>query len=476
MGRFGAASSVLVLLAFATPARAEPGVCDLDPAGARVCLGPRGCTERVDCLVGGRADAFVCESLGPIGTSGTCVPDCTTMFSCNVPTDCPTLGLVVPTCDPVEPPVGMTSVPSACTYRTGTTSLPPNARITYCTAPAFHIPSAMFRACHTDPSGVVTDDYFRGDCDADGCPNGADTDPCTAARGACTATNTFDSPLCVPPPALACDVTASGLVCDEARPCRTDATALACGIGACEDGWSDVPRCRPACSTLFLCRTGTLPGGGTPPEQCPPLDGADGVCAPLPGSIAPVRGRDGLCLYTDFFDTSCTATTVGSACFATPAGGTTSNYFAGDCDSDGAPNACDTLRCVAGGGTSACVAVPGTDCTPSFTPMPDAGPPPSDAGLDAATSDAGTGDAGANDGGNVVTDGSASIDAAAPDAGSSIDAGGAALDAGTGSGPTSSFAGGGGCRCAAAGGGRGSRLLAAFVLLGLAVSIRARRG
>lgn len=464
--RWALAFGFVLALAPTGAALAEPGVCALDIDGTRRCGALRACSLRRDCVLGAATDDYACVPLAPPLGEPRCVPDCGTMFSCGQAADCPALNGIVGTCDPVEPASGSTA-PNACTYRAGT-GRPAAAQITYCTAAGSHIPLAMQHACHTDPAtGQLTEDYFRGDCDDDGCPNGHDTNPCTASPGSCALTAGFDSPFCSSPPALACSYDGTGVSCGLARPCRTGGAALPCDIGVCEDGWSEAPRCRPSCGTLFLCQT------GTPfPEQCPMLAGQTGVCRALPAGLDPGVRRDGICLYGDFFDASCspTPTNVDIGCFVSTAGVPTSSFWEGDCDGDGAPNACDDMRCLNGGGTNDCYTPAGGDaCAVAYVPPPDAG-------VDAAVVDAAVVD---EDAGTALDDaGTLRVDASAGDA-AAADAGSAGADASVGidGGVGSTFAGGGGCRCSAAGAGSGARgaLLIALAALFSVARRRARR-
>lgn len=449
----GLALALGSLWAFVPVALAEPIVCDLDPDGARTCGAYRGCTSALECVSGTRTDDFACLTVPPL-SGQRCVPDCGTMFGCGQAVDCPPMNGITASCDPVEPPASMTSVPNACTYRAGSTR-PLAAQITYCTSAGNHIPIARLHACHTDPeTGAFTEDYFRGDCDGDGCANGFDTDPCSSDPSGCALADGFDSPYCAAPPALACAPGAGGLSCGVARACRTGGTALPCEVGACEDGWSDVPRCRPACGTLFLCQTGPAYA-----DQCPVLAGQTGNCLPLPTGTTGLR-RDGICVYGDFFDASCTPMPSGLDCFTTPDGVPTASFWAGDCDGDRAPNACDDMRCASGGGTSSCYEPAGGDaCRVTYVPPPDAG-------VDASVAD----------GGVVAVDaGTIDTDASTSDAGA-FDAGGSGSDASVGNdgGVGSTFSGGGGCRCSAAGAGQGARGALALALLGLALLVRRR--
>lgn len=447
---------VVVGLAWAVPVRADRLDCDIGPAiPTRTCGSPISCGQRSECFVGPGTDDRTCQSVAAATSTRECIPQCTTLFGCGGNEQCPTIHGIAPTCSPTV------VAPQICTWTTTSTSVPAYAQISYCPAmPGGHITESNISSCHRLPNSspaVWTPDYFQGDCDDDGCPNGFDTNPCHSDRGACTpVTGTaVDSPYCAPLPAIACSVVGGALTCGDARACDPSATIEPCPIGTCETGWSDVPRCRPACSDLFLCALGV-----TYPEQCPRLGSADGVCAPLPGGITGVAGRDGVCVYSTFFDTSCGSGALGLACFQRPGGGLSENFFAGDCDGDGAPNACDTERCTPGGGTNVCSTVPGAGCTPSYTPPPDAGVdggslPNSDAGADGGDESDG--------GGNVRRD-----------AATAGDAGTQAFDGGS-SGPSVGFGGGGGCRCAAAGASRGTRWGSITLALALGIVIAQRR-
>ncbi|MFO0682739.1 MAG: hypothetical protein U0234_11835 [Sandaracinus sp.] len=454
----GLALAILSAWLVVPVARAEPSVCDLDVDGARLCVGLRGCATEGDCVTGTRTDDYACVAIPPM-SGQRCVPDCGTMFGCGQAADCPPMNGIAATCDPVESSNG-TSAPNACTYRAS--ARPLAAQITYCTTPGLHITVARLHACHTDPeTGAFTEDYYRGDCDGDGCANGLDTDPCDADPSACALPDGFDSSYCASPRALACSYDASGVSCGVARACRTGGAALPCEIGTCEDGWSDVPRCRPSCGTLFLCQTGAPVRG-----QCPMLAGQNGTCLPLPVGVTPGVRRDGICVYADFADATCTPTpSIGFDCFTTPAGDPTSSFWEGDCDGDGAPNACDDMRCASGGGTSACYEPAGGDaCRVTYVPPPDAG-------IDAAVLDGSVADAG-----TTTPDGGVGLpDASTTDAGP-FDGGGSGADAATGTdgGIGSTFSGGGGCRCSAAGAGQGVRSGLALALAGLAVLVRRR--
>jgi hypothetical protein len=478
---YSSRSFALLLFALAAlaaaPAEAEPSVCTFDDTGTRTCLAPRACAGRDDCVTGGPHDDWFCEATPPMAGM-ECMPGCTTMFGCGIPSDCPAINGMAPTCDPVQPPSGSSMTPNACTYRlpSGMT-IAPDQLITYCTAPGFHIPLTRLSACHTIPgTSIVTTDYYLGDCDGDGCPNGHDTDPCVAAAGRCAVADGADSPFCPVAPPLACELSAAGPSCTDARPCSTDTGALPCeGTALCEDGWSDVPRCRPSCSTLFLCRVPTAMA--RPPEPCPRWNGEAGTCVSSSASIA--AGYDGLCVYPSFADASCASMIPSpSACFS-DMGVATANFFAGDCDGDGIANACDALRCDPSGRVAdGCFTPPGAGCAVA-PPPPDAGVPDA-GGLDAGVLDGSVvgdggnaGDTGVpsdagnsqsdggntqSDGGNTQSDGSASMDASAGN------------DAALGVG----FQGGGGCRCEAVGT-RTRAPLALWLLAPLAVWLSRRR-
>lgn len=445
-------------------ARAERSDCVLDAAGQRVCGSRSTCTTRASCIVGTGTESLRCEDVAANGdTTRECLRDCTTLFSCTTSAECPRVNGIAGTCSPVSPP---TDSPMICTWTTPSLSAPADEQVSYCVGPGYHVSPTQIALCHrrTGALSAYTEDYYRGDCDGDGCPNGRDNDPCTPAMGACDPGATaiaYDSPFCAPLPALACTTSSSGLVCFDARPCMTIAgsNSLACPASSvCEAGWSDVPRCRPSCSTMFLCQMGP----STASDQCPILGGHPGTCVALPSSIPPTDGRDGVCRYDQFLDVSCAGMTLDARCFHDPRGNLTSNFFAGDCDNDGAPNDCDTMICTSGGQTSTCDPVVGTDCTPTYTPPPDAGVDGgNDSGVDAGSDtnpDAGT-DAGTTDAGTTTRD-----------AGSSSNDGATTMDAGLGT----SFSGGGGCRCAAAGTRTRPWAGAMLLLLGLGLVMRAR--
>jgi hypothetical protein len=445
----GAGALALVWLV-ASGATAEQTVCHVERAtGVVSCAPPVLCTARAMCIAGPGTEDETCQAVAENGTTRReCLHDCTTLFGCGGASDCPPIDGIVGACEGTV----LTGVPSICTYTSATTATPLDAQITYC-AGGLHIGASEVVACHrlAGMPNVYTDDYFRGDCDGDGCPNGHDTNPCVAAAGTCTpSTAPVESPFCAPRPALACTVDAGQLTCADARPCDPSAASLLpCEVGACEAGWSDVPRCRPPCGTLFLCATGP----SSAPEQCPPLGGANGVCAPLPSGTSPMNGRDGICVYSTFFDSSCLGGGLTLDCFRDAATGALGDdYFAGDCDLDGDPNGCDhDAICDNMVQGDVCTTEPGVGCTPMYTP-PDAG------GIDAGAPDAG-----------AIVDAGGAIDAGPFDASSTN------VDVGLVASPGLSFGGGGGCRCEAVGGGRGSARLA---LLGLAVVLvrRGRRG
>ncbi len=458
----GALAIVGTLAAQPVPAHADRQNCDIGPASSsRMCDTPLDCTTRSQCFTGPGTDDHTCQAItvGSV-TTRECIPQCSTMFACGGNDQCPVMNGIAGTCSPT-----ITS-PQICIWTTTSTSVPAYQQISYC-AGGGHISDSNIGACHRLPRSspsVYTPDYFQGDCDDDGCPNGFDTNPCHADDGACTPAmgERAESPWCAPLPALACDVSTAGVImCGDARPCTVGATSpLPCGFGACEAEWSDVPRCRPPCSDFFLCAV-----GASYPEQCPQLNGQPGTCVPLPAAIPAPPLRDGYCTYSDFTDASCAGTTLTPSCFQPP-GMTrlTDDFFAGDCDRDGAPNGCDDAICMAGGGTSTCRPEPGPGCTPSYTPPPDAGPGP-DAGSDAGDDAGEDADTGADAGQEPGTDGGSNV--------TPTDTGSGGMDAGASGGPVASFAGGGGCRCAV--GSRQAPLGSIVLALALGIVIAQRR-
>lgn len=427
----------------AAPALAEPSVCTFDDAGARTCSVPATCAGRDDCVTGGPHDDWFCEAPRPPSAVLVCMPGCTTMFGCGIPADCPVMNGLAPTCDPVA-----SGVPNACTYRVASgMAAAPHTLITYCTAPTLHIPTMRMTACHTIPgTSTLTPDYYQGDCDMDGCPNGHDTDPCVAAAGACTVIDGAESSFCPVAPPLACDLSSGTPACTDARPCSTDGGALPCeGTASCDASWSDVPRCRPDCSTLFLCRVPSAMA--RTPEPCPVWNGETGACVGSTITVAP--GYDGVCVYRSFTDASCTSMTPApSACFS-DMGVPTSNFFAGDCDGDGIANACDALRCdPSGRPADGCFMPPGPGC--AVAPPPDAGVPDA-GGLDASVPDGSV----IGDGGNVGADTGVPSDGGGTpgDGGSTQNDGSTTMDASAGNDAALGvgFQGGGGCRCEAVG-------------------------
>ncbi len=452
----------------ASSAQAERVSCAITTDGSWVCDGVTTCSDRRDCIGDPGTENLFCLAPNPTRPDQReCMLPCTTMFGCGSASDCPVIG-----------PVGSTLAPfcqdasdgtSICTYH-GTA--PPNQRITYCADGGATILTHYLSACQTLPRAagdppVYTQDYFEGDCDGDGCPNGADTDPCALpATGASCAISTEParSPFCPPLQPLACAPGSGGLVCEDARPCA--GVGSACGaVSICEDGWSDGPRCRPSCSTLILCQSAAT---GRMPEPCPEFDGSAGFCVPSPVSIAGYPGYDGACVYVpSFVDATCSASTPSATCFLLPGTSTvTTNFFLGDCDGDGIPNGCDSMRCVPGSAADGCVPVPGDGCAATLA-MPDAGI------VDAGGSTTDAGDTMPDAGGEPSPDGSLTTD----DSGTTSDSGTQAFDAGVTDNDASggSFTGGGGCRCSAAGGDRGGLAGLGLAVLALGVTFARRR-
>jgi hypothetical protein len=420
-------SVVLALVTtFASVAAAERITCEVQPDGTRYCATTQPCTTRSDCL-DGASELWSCISFDtPDGPASECGPACSTAFECSSARDCPTFPGLVAACQDAEvTSLGM----RRCTYRNVDVASPPSHQITYCA-----------------DGGARVQAHFldQGDCDGDGCPNGADNDPCmhVADGSSCTVTVSAHNPLCPPPPILACEVesTSAGVLmvnCDEARPCLL-AGHVPCGVGTCDASWTSIPRCRAPCGTAFAC----APSG----EPCPPFGGETGTCATVVGATAPYLG---VCVYPSMRRVGCASGASAMCQTDAHTGAPTSDFYAGDCDGDGVPNGCDAMVCGGvSGPTMACFTPPGPGC--GGTVM----------GGDAGVLDAG---GGRLDGGNG-TDAASDVDAAQPsDAGQSNDAAqpndaASASDAGRSSdggdatvahadAGSLGFTGGGGCAC-----------------------------
>lgn len=453
------AACLLVAHALApSAALAGPMMCDVEPDGRLVCVPPETCASRRDCLGPPGTEDWFCRVVGTATATPICVPSCGTIYACDpeMPPSgqCPALPGRTASCTGLDPAADLgADVPplGLCTYSVATRP----AAIDYCTEATAQILGPMFRACHTMPRVAgdpahFTSDYFQGDCDGDGCANGRDAMPCTAGSS-CLPTSA-ESPTCAPAPPLACRPGATGIECGDARPCQLDGAP--CALGRCEASWSDGgPRCRPECSTLFLCSTmaaSTVASGDEP--ACPRLGTEIGMCVldPTMSMLVDDPRYDGICVYPSWrSDGTCDVSTVHTTCAIDADGLPTANFYTGDCDSDGIPNGCDSLVCDPMAGPGRCLDAPGDpSCRAMLPTLPDAAVP-DDAGLD-------------------VDSGPSTQEDAASE---SLDADTVAIDAG----PPVRFGGGGGCRCRATGTGAGGASWALLALLAMGLGARRAR-
>jgi hypothetical protein len=142
--------------------------------------------------------------------------------------------------------------------------------LTYCEVSGF-VEDVDFIDCHTLPySDTLTSSWFDGDCDGDGCPNGADDDVCAASSGCGPAT----APLRICPRRLigvgpeqctfGSSAGATVLSCATAHSCASDRMDCPDVGFMCRDGM-----CEPTiCGSLYGCRQasdceGTPFGPGT---------------------------------------------------------------------------------------------------------------------------------------------------------------------------------------------------------------------
>ena len=319
---------------------------------------------------------------------GGCMPECGTILACETSEDC----FVA---DPEAfcvPTRGGSSLSVGGFCETATIPL------TYCERTGF-VEDVDFIDCHTLPySDTLTSSWFDGDCDGDGCPNGADDDVCAASSGCGPAT----APLRICPRRLigvgpeqctfGSSAGATVLSCATAHSCASDRMDCPDVGFMCRDGM-----CEPTiCGSLYGCRQAS---------DCEGTPFGPGTCVRAPDAFAPApEGPDGFCAFSTYRTDARCAPTIGD-CTRTPFGATTLDFFAGDCDSDGCPNGADDSVCVAG--FTSCPATLSLACGTMLQARVDAGVPFLDAG---ASVDAGV-----------------PLDAPAP--------------------PQVSFAGGGGCRC-----------------------------
>jgi MYXO-CTERM domain-containing protein len=102
------------------------------------------------------------------------------MFGCSADSACPDVAGATGECVTLGPATATDPV-GICVY--------PAAQIDYCPATDGDgtVIGHYLATCHTTPTGEVTANYFLGDCDADGCPNGSDGTPCVAGEDVCGA-------------------------------------------------------------------------------------------------------------------------------------------------------------------------------------------------------------------------------------------------------------------------------------------------
>lgn len=115
----------------------------------------------------------ICDDYPGTGAS-SCRSRCSTYFSCSRDDDCPRYAGTTGTCriwDSLFSPTG------ACEYRA--------AGITYCGDPGAVVYYGEISDCYRlpyDSSDRLVSNWFEGDCDNDGCPNGSDASPCVAGE------------------------------------------------------------------------------------------------------------------------------------------------------------------------------------------------------------------------------------------------------------------------------------------------------
>lgn len=191
-----ATCTLALSLALAPPARAEPTVCTIFPATMGTmpyehrCAPPTSCDSDATCDPAVLGEGAVCQAYDGRSGERLCRGACSTVFGCSEGGDCPRLGGVTGRCAPTGALGG--APPGICLYDTADTS-----RIVYCTGTG-PIAHDAFARCHTTPAGEITTNYYEGDCDEDGCPNGADPAPCLAGDEPCLEPGTL-GPLCARP-------------------------------------------------------------------------------------------------------------------------------------------------------------------------------------------------------------------------------------------------------------------------------------
>jgi hypothetical protein len=164
-------------------ARAEPTICEVrstDPVMGLFdvhCGPPHACASADDCSETG-FETPVCgtalEDLPDI-----CRPHCGTLVGCDGDGDCRRFRDAVGSCHLTSTAAGGIGV---CAY--------PALGASYCVAVGEALDPMRFARCHTRPDGTATSNYFEGNCDGDGCPNGGDNLPCVNDRTPCLTLDT----------------------------------------------------------------------------------------------------------------------------------------------------------------------------------------------------------------------------------------------------------------------------------------------
>lgn len=162
----------------ATPARAELRICEIlstSPTGGfePLCLPPTPCVPGDD-VCSGFTEGVCGTALADLPLY--CRPHCGTILACSEGADCRRWRDALGDCRLVA--AGMDPPFSVCAY--------PSLGATYCGTPGAPVPTERFAACHTRPDGSPTSNYFEGNCDGDGCPNGGDLLPCVNDRAPCS--------------------------------------------------------------------------------------------------------------------------------------------------------------------------------------------------------------------------------------------------------------------------------------------------
>ncbi len=418
-----AASILLVAATGPSMAAAEVTPCGGIGLGGVTCPPPTSCNDDAECYGMGLGRCLRAGS----GGGGVCSADCSALFVCTVPSDCPTFDGLSPACQPTAVP-GATGL---CTYHDGAS----RSLVTLCGTATGAVSLAQVRACFDGAS------WATGDCDGDTVLNGVDADPCSSSASGMVASG--PSPFCLA--GRICEGTSS--TCAPLLRCSgggSACSAVASRISA-RGPWecSPIPPataftfCHPSCDATLQCSGDT---------DCRGL----GTCSTLGAPVAMCRATAlAACASTCAFDPLDWASAQG------------------DCDGDGAQNACDPNPCAAAGDppcvfNHVCAVDAGTTTPDASVSTPDANVrtdggvgadvgtvTPEDAALvpeDAASAP----DASSTTDAASAPDATRPMDAATPP----IDAGSVAMDASTTPQAMAGlgFGGGGGCRCALVGG------------------------